>query len=208
MIQKEILEKERAIVETDLENIFITKSPLRIIVMCPESLKKYESQLKSINIPVVDQDWIRNCILDNRFLLPDRFSIRTDRPQIQERSGFQVNLEALDKMMERIDSSDKMMNYLMNCVIYVSKLDPEEEKCQQRLIVMGGGAHMFAIIPNVTHIVADKYTEEQARDFNKFSNVFVISSKWLRDCMYFKTRAPENEYITKPIKKVPTESET
>ena len=176
--------------------------------MCPESLKKYESQLKSINIPVVDQDWIRNCILDNRFLLPDRFSIRTDRPQIQERSGFQVNLEALDKMMERIDSSDKMMNYLMNCVIYVSKLDPEEEKCQQRLIVMGGGAHMFAIIPNVTHIVADKYTEEQARDFNKFSNVFVISSKWLRDCMYFKTRAPENEYITKPIKKVPTESET
>lgn len=124
--------------------------------------------------------------------------------QTVEKTGFQINLEALDRMMERIESSDKMLNYLMNCVVYISKLDSQEEKIQQRLIMMGGGAHMFAIIPNVTHIVSDEYSEEQAQEFNKFSNVFVVSTRWLRDCMYFKTRAPENEYITKPTKKAPT----
>lgn len=200
------MEREKAIVETDLEYIFTPNSNLKVIVMGQDSLVTYQSQLKSIKIPVVDQEWIRQCILDNRFLLPDRFSIRTDQVIVSEKPVFQVNLESLDKIMERIEPSDKMMNYLMNCVIYISKLESEEEKIQQRLIQMGGGAHMFAVIPNVTHIVADKYSEDQAREFTKFSNVFVVSTKWLRECMYFKTRVPENEYVTKPTKR-PAEPE-
>lgn len=169
--------------------------------MNQESLSTYQSQLECIKVPVVDQEWISMCILQNRFLQPERYSIRPEFQDLPEKSNFQVSNEMLDGIFEKLESSEKMLNYLMNCVIYVSKMDEKEERIQQRLIQFGGGAHMMTIIPNITHIVSDKYSEDQAREFTKFSNVMIVSTRWLKDCLQYKTRAPEIEYLIKPSKK-------
>ena len=181
--------------------MFAPNSQVKVIIMNSDTLPNYQSQLKSVKVPVVDQEWISQCILHNRYLQPERYSIRPDQQNYSEKSRFNISLETLDLMMERIESSERMMNYLMNCIVYISKMDEQEEKIQQRLIQMGGGAHMMTIIPNITHIVSDKYNEEQAREFNKFSNVFIVSTKWLRECMQFRTRVPEIEYLIRPSKK-------
>lgn len=201
-MKKEVLEREGAKVETDLENIFTPRNQLKVIVMSQDALKTYQSQIKSTSIPIVDQEWVRLCLLDNRFLLPDKFSILPDyQPPSETTQSFQISNEDLTRMMERVTSSERMMNYLMNCVIYISKLEnKDEETIQQKLIHMGGGAHLFSIIPNVTHIVADKYTEEQGREFTKFSNAYIVSTRWLRECLFFKSRVPEGEYLCKPTK--------
>lgn len=199
--QKEILERERAVVEADVEEVFAPRSQIRLIVMSHESLTTYQSQLKSIKIPVVDQEWISACILHNRFLQPERYSIIPDQQNFLEKVNFTITLEHVESIIEKLESSDRMMSYLMNCVVYISKIGEKEERLQQRLIHMGGGAHMMTIIPNITHIVSDKYSEEQAREFYKFSNVFIVSTRWLKDCLHFKTRVPEIEYVIKPSKK-------
>ena len=169
--------------------------------MSHDSLTTYQSQLKSTKTPLVDQEWISQCILNNRFLQPERYSIRPDQQNLPEKPFSNFTLEHVESMMEKIEPSDRMMNYLVNCVVYTSKLGDKEEKLQQRLIHMGGGAHMMTIIPNITHIVSDKYSDEQAKEFFKFSNVFIVSTRWLKDCMHFKTRVPEIEYLIKPSKK-------
>lgn len=200
-IQKELLEKEKAIVEDDVEEIFSQKSHVKVIAMNAESLSNYQSQLKSIKIPVVDQEWISQCILHNRFLQPDRYSIRTDIQFVPERDEFKVELDFLEITMDKIESSDRMMNYLMNCVVYIPRMDQKEEQIQKRLIQLGGGAHLMTIIPNVTHIICDNFSEDQSKEFNKFSNVFIVSTRWLKDCMRFRTRVPEIEYLSIPVKK-------
>lgn len=161
----------------------------------------YESQLTSTRVPVVDQEWVSQCVLNDRLLQPERYSILPGQQGLFDRDNFKVPLDALESLMEKVESSDKMMTYLRNCVIYISKMDENQEQVQQRLIQIGGGAHIMTIIPNITHIVVDTYHEDQVKEFNKFSNVYIVGSKWLKDCMRYKTRVPEVEYVIKPTKK-------
>lgn len=187
--------------EGDVEEIFSQGSQTKLIVMSRDALPTYESQLKSIKIPVVDHEWVSQCFLHNRYLQPERYSIRNDQLPFVEKEVFKPSLETLDAIMEKIESTDRMMNYLVNCVVYISKMAEGEQKIQQRLVHLGGGAHIMTIIPNITHIVSDKYSEDQAKEFNKFSNVLIVGTRWLKDCMHFRTRVPEIEYIIKPSKK-------
>lgn len=169
--------------------------------MSHDTLQTYQSQLKSIKIPVVDQEWISQCFLNGKYLQPERYSIIPGQLSNIDKDSFKISLESLDSLMEKVDSSERMMNYLMNCVVYISRMDDKEERIQQRLIHLGGGAHIMTIIPNITHIISDQYSEDQAKEFNKFTNVFIVGTRWLKDCMRFRTRVPEIEYIIKPSKK-------
>ena len=99
-----------------------------------------------------------------------------------EVSNNRLTLEILDKQMNRLDSSEKMNNYLQNCMVYLFKIDCKEEPIQRRLIHLGGGAHITIQIPNITHIVVDNFDEEDFNNFNKYSNVFVVNTQWLREC--------------------------
>lgn len=198
MTQKEIIEGQKARVVTDLDEVFTADSAVHVIIMSEDSLPNYASQIKATSKVIVGVEWLRDCMLQNTYASPERYSLLAEAGPAPVQIEFKITLERLNHLMNRLDSTDKMLNYLANCFIYLFKLEPEEEALQKKLAHFGGGIHMSLIIPNITHIVVDKYEEDDLKDFTRFSNVHVVNIAWLRECLHFKNRLPEGDFFIKP----------
>ena len=96
--------------------------------------------MNSTDIAIVDIEWIKMCLVEQRYLLPNKFSIRLENKPSADTAPQKMSIEQLEKQMNRLDSSEKMHSYLQNCMIYLFKLDAKEEAIQKRLIHIGGGA--------------------------------------------------------------------
>lgn len=167
--------------------------------MSPESFPTYQSQARSTEMPIVDIDWIKQCLLELRYITPEKFSIRPDDKSVKpDKSNIHVTIESLDKMADRLDPSERMLTYLSNCVFYLFKIESNEEAIQKRLIHMGGGMHMIIQVPNITHVVVDNFEEEDLVTFNQYTNVLIVNTTWLRECLRLKARIPESEFMVKP----------
>lgn len=172
--------------------------------MNQESVNKYQTQMNSTKSQVVSIDWARQCILENRFMNPDFFSIKMGEERKPQAANSNIRLKDADHFMNKLESSDRFWNYLVSSVIYFHGLEGDELELQKRLVHIGGGAFLDMLIPNITHIVADTYTEEDVRNFNRYSNVNIVSTFWLKDCFFFRSKVPESDYMVKPSKKLPT----
>lgn len=193
-----------------MEEVFgVTSGQQAAIVMHQDSLQNYRSQLDTINsqatVPV-GVGWLRECIIEGRYLEPSRFALRQqDQKKPSTKSHLNITEDYLHKLMSKADSSDKMMNYLSGCFIHLFKLPKEDEKMQRMLLHMGGGLDVTVLIQNLTHIVVESYDENDYKEFNKYSNVHIVNTRWLMECLVVKNRVPELDYSVPPTKTIQTQ---
>ena len=178
---------------------------MKVIVLNQESVSKYQNHMNSSKIPVVSIDWVRQCVLEDRFMNPEIFSIKGEERK-PPRSNSNLTLKEADHFMNIVESSDRLWNYLVSSVVYFHGLEGEELEMQKKLVHLGGGVFLDMLIPNITHVVTDSYTEEDARNFNRYSNVHIVNTIWLRDCFFFRKKIPETEFLVKPSRKLPTKT--
>lgn len=209
---KMFVEKEKGRVTNDVDEVFTVdsshsekpiSSSVKIIVLNETSKKQYLTHIQASKIPIVDKEWLRECFLENRYLQPHRFlhfpaQFERKIKDAEAKMNQFASPQSLDRLMNRIEPSDKVLRYLSNCVFYLYDLDKKEEAIQKKLIHIGGGAVLKVLIPNTTHIVTSSYTNEDLIRFNKHKKVKVMSPFWLKKCLTLKTKIPECEFLLKP----------
>jgi len=210
---RDVIEKNKGKVVSDVDEIFSGKDKCTVIVVCPDTLAKYSSQISVSKSPVVELQWISQCVIDGRYLLPDKFLARSaldgkDLPVSKTLAPDKrmITADSLDTIMNKIEASDKFLTYLSSCAVYLFRLSPDEDKIQRKLIHIGGGFHLTSIIPSVTHVVADTFTDDDVSDFSKFSNVHIVNTNWLKECLFCKTRVVESEYMIRPFRRLNTQA--
>lgn len=192
-------------VTSDVDEIFASGSACKLVVMNSESFDSYKSQLISTGMQVVDEEWVKECFTNNKYVAPEPYSSSVLPPASKryEHLGDRMfGLEELDTILGRIEVGDNNWNYLQDVVVHLQVPDKKEHKIQKKLVHIGGGFVVDGIYPHTTHVVTMGYSDEDLRNFRQYNQVQIVNTFWLKQCMYVKKRVMECDYRIKANKKL------
>lgn len=177
---------------------------LTAVVVNKNNLLKYEKQLELTTAPIVGINWVENCILNDRFMLPKTEELLPKRKGLKQTKfpkKMKVNEQMIiDNIMMKKDSSDIRFNFLSNIVISAQNYSMEEERLIKVLVAAGGGLYMSSVTFLSTHIVCDYFTLSQENEWRAEATCpKIVSLDWLIYSFNFKKAIKENEYFTKSI---------
>lgn len=202
--QNGCVSKHRGTLTSDLDEIF-SKEECSFIILNPEQLAKYQSNFKNPT-PILSIDWIRDSVLENRYLNPEKYRIVPPKPSERldhSNIGIQkFEMKDLESDLDRTEMCDKTCQYYKGLIFYLSKKLVEDKEIPKlkKLIFLGGGFVLPLLIQNVTHVIADTLTEEDLKELTKFRDVKIVSSQWLAYGYRYKTKVPEIEFSVTPSK--------
>jgi hypothetical protein len=80
-----LCDKYGAELEYDTSVILEESQHFDTIILNTEKIGAFESQLKTLRLPIVSLDWIENCILQDKFMEPANYEII--KPQNQKKNS-------------------------------------------------------------------------------------------------------------------------
>ena len=168
-----------------------------LIILKQKQSKFYESCIETFDAPVISIEWLKQCLIQKQYLNTTRYLISTNKKFAQE-IKISCDENIVNKVLSEYECSDETFNYLQRCVISFHRVGDKIEKIQRKLIAAGGGFFLKELVPSVTHIVTEYYSEEALLDFKKHSNTKIVSPCWLADCFIYRRRLPEEDYYLWP----------
>ena len=91
------------------------------ILVSKQGLKNYAKQLQLTKLPIVDLEYLRKCLEEERFYEPHLFDLLPDRTALKNKhSGKKTVIneqELIDNVLGKKDSSDIRYNFFKNCII-------------------------------------------------------------------------------------------
>lgn len=84
-------------------------SKFNLAVLNMSAYKTYESLINNVNCPVTSLEWVEDCLIQKTFFWPNKQLINKSFLTLQEEKNqkLKINDEALDQMIETLDSADK-----------------------------------------------------------------------------------------------------
>ncbi len=199
---KSIFEKEGGEINTSLAKIQEGKD-LHLIMVKSSEIKRYESLISAHQIPVVTIEWLKNCLISKQYLKPKKYAINFamsfDRQSIQQKLNETVeafqNVEGfISKAYHDHEVGDDQLEYLGKTIVYFHNIPDKIEKIQKKLVNFGGGIYVKDLIPEVTHIIVEEYTQDDLKFFHKFRKPKIVEIFWLLDCFRYKRLLKEDDY--------------
>ena len=203
---KENCEKKEGKIINTINEIMVTQD-LTLILVKSSEYKTYESFLKTLKTPVVNENWYYLCLQRDVYVKPEQFLLghknastlmSTQRENFQSEMKF-LSENKLRKCMKEIDASDTSYLFLEDCVIHFLNIEEGYEKILRDISSIGGGFYMNTFNVAVTHLITQDYQEEDLAKFRKFgTNFFILHPLWLKDCFFYKKKVSEFEYFLMP----------
>lgn len=199
---KSIFEQEGGDINTSLAKVQEGKD-LHLIMVKSSEIKRYESLISAHQIPVVTIEWLKNCLISRQYLKPKKYAINfamsLDRQSIQQKLNETVeafqNVEGfISKAYHDHEVGDDHFEYLGKVIVYFHNIPDKIEKIQKKLVNFGGGIYVKELIPEVTHIIVEEYTQEEIKFFHKFRKPKIVEIFWLLDCFRYKRLLKEDDY--------------
>jgi len=204
---KSILEKHGGEIDSSLQSVQEGKG-IDLIMVKNSEIRRYESFILAHNKCVVTIEWLKNCLLSKQYLKPKKYSINAlktfDRQSHLQRLNDNLNsflpFEGhFIKAFNELEVGDDRYEYLEKVVIYFHNIPDKIEKIQKRLVNLGGGIYVKDLVPEVTHIIVDEYTEDEIKTFNKYRKPKIVEIFWLKDCFLYKRLLKEDDYYVQPL---------
>lgn len=136
-----------ATVSIELDDMIERSEEFTVILVNDSAMKKFETQLSLLKLPIVSLKWLESCLLEEKYISPGNFDLRETEQIAQKGKYFiflleatlNVNHEEAKIILETKDCAEKMMNYLKNSVFYVKNLSNDNFAYVRDLIAVGGG---------------------------------------------------------------------
>jgi len=207
---KSILEKEGGGIDTSIARMQEGKG-FDLIMIKNSEIKRYESFIMACDVCVVTIEWLKNCLLSKQYLKPKKYSINAlktfDRQSHIQRLNDNLTIfypfeGHFARGFNELEVGDERYEYLDKVIIYFHNLPDKIEKIQKKLVNLGGGIYVKDLLPEVTHIVVEEYTEEDIKTFYKYRRPKIVEMFWLKDCFLYRRLLKEDDYQVQPLPQI------
>ena len=163
---------------------------------------------RRINIPIVTDQWLEECINMRLCVDTARFDLRKllgikDSEGIYNYWGNKVkvprihNLEHKIAILSELSADSPEGLFLYDCVVYCVDLEAAEVQSQHNMAILGGGFYVRSYNTTVTHIIVNsikgncKY-KENIHDYRR--GPYIVNENWLKECIIMSKHMGEWNY--------------